>query len=261
MSRPIRLHPFLQLMKHYCVDYTNSHDTSWLPLIMTDDYAVNICRQKLLRSEGYQASVEKLFAEAPGLGLTVHQFYCNGDRLAMRFSEHACWRGRGDALSTWRGFSTYTWDGERLTSCWVEQDFHSRERQILSGEPYTPEAPAIDPWMSPIVPEDAAVLAAAKRWLETFDLASVPTVEIDDHAEDPSWRLEVTPETVRINDVFGVGRHVPFHLDLIGPLADTPTTTAKLAVCGVLTLAEDGSIARVQAVTDRLTLAMRKLIV
>ncbi len=260
MTEPVALHPFLQLMKHYCIDYTNSHDTSWLPRIMTDDYVVNICRQKLLRSESYQDSVERLFAEAPGLGLTVHQLYCNGDRLAMRFSEHACWRSKGDALTAWRGFSTYSWDGERLTSCWVEQDFYSRERQISSGEPRTPAAPALDPWMTPIVLEDPATLASAKEWLETFDLSKVARVEIDDSAEDPSWLLEVLPEAVHINDVFGAGSHVPFHIDLVGPLRRNPDATAKLAVCGVLTVAADGSIARIQAVSDRLTLAMRKLI-
>lgn len=260
MSAAPGLHPFLQLMKRYCVDYTNSHDTSWIPQIMRDDYVVHICQQKLLRSEGYRASVEKLFADAPGLGLTVHQMYCNGDRLAMRFTEHACWRRKGDALTSWRGFSTYAWDGSRLTVCWVEQDFRSRQRQMETGVPHVPGAPAIDPWMTPIVPEDSAALSAAKSWLQSFDLSAVKRVEIDDNAEDLSWRLEVIPERVEINDLFSVGRHAPFHLDITGPLLRDPGERAKLAVCGVVTVADDGSVARVQAVTDRMTLAARKRI-
>ena len=247
------LHPFLGLMKTYVIDYTNSHDTSWIPKIMTEDYTVNICGYSLERSETYLQSVEALFSNAPGLGLTVHQMYCNGNRLAMRFSEHAAFSDQGGKRATWRGFSTYTWDEDRLTKCWVEQDFHSRSQQFEKGDPHSPGVPAVDPWATAIVPEDDEALAAGRRWLEKFDLSQVERVDMDDNSEVDGWQLEVQPHSVQINDVFSVGRHVPFHVALAGPTVRDAGKDSTMAVCGVLTVGADGSVERIQAVSDRLT--------
>ena len=247
------LHPFLSLMKTYVIDYTNSHDTSWIPKIMTEDYTVNICGYSLERSETYIQSVEGLFSTAPGLGLTVHQMYCNGDRLAMRFSEHAAFSDQGGKRATWRGYSTYTWDKNRLTKCWVEQDFYSRARQFERGQPHTPGAPAVDPWATAIAPEDGEALAVGRQWLEKFDLSQIAQINVDDNAETDGWRLEVQPDAVQINDVFSAGRHVPFHVTLSGPTAQDTRREARMAVCGVLTIAGDQSVDRIQAVTDRFT--------
>lgn len=249
-----QLHPFLQLMRHYVIDYTNSHDTSWLPKIMTDDYVVKIGRRSLLRSETYKLAVETLFERAPGLGLTVHEFYCNGDRLAMRFSEHAAFLGQDGKLASWRGFSTYDWDGERLTICWVEQDFYSRLNQLKSGKPLPVSAiPAIDPWFTPITPEDSQALSVGREWLKTFDLSSVANVDLDDSAQTPGWKLEITPNKVVINDVFSAGRKIPFHVELTGSTANDPGKEDTMNVCGVLTISDIGKVERIEAVSDRLS--------
>lgn len=224
---------------------------------MTDDYVVYIGRRKLLRSDTYKAAVEILFDRAPGLGLTVHEFYCNGDRLAMRFSEHAAFLDQDGRLASWRGFSTYEWDGDRLTVCWVEQDFLSRVNQLESGDPLpVSDVPAIDPWLTPIAPEDPDALAAGKSWLETFDLSTVPDVDLDDRAQHPRWRLEITPAKIVINDVFSAGRKVPFHVQLSGPTVNDPEKTDTMNVCGVLTIGENGKVERIEAVSDRLSVLM-----
>ncbi len=249
------LHPFLGLMKTYVVDYTNSHDTSWIPKIMTENYTVNICGVSLERSGTYLQSVEGIFSSAPGLGLTVHQMYCNGDRLAMRFSEHAAFSDQGGKTATWRGFSTYSWDENRLTKCWVEQDFYSRGQQFDRGHPHTPGAPAVDPWSTTIVAEDAEALAEGRRWLEKFDLSELAQIDMDDNAETDGWQLEVLPHSVRINDVFSVGHYVPFHVALRGPMTRNTETNGTLAVCGVLTIGKNKKVERIQAVTDRFTVS------
>lgn len=252
-----KLHPFLQLMRHYVIDYTNSHDTSWLPRIMTDDYIVNIGRRSLLRSGTYKLAVETLFDRAPGLGLTVHEFYCNGDRLAMRFSEHSAFLDQGGRLASWRGFSTYEWDKERLTICWVEQDFRSRALQLESGHPQpVSDVPGIDPWMTPIVPEDTNALSAGRKWLETFDLSSVDSVALDDSREDPNWQLEIIPQSVTINDVFSAGNKVPFHIQLSGPTRRDPGKEDTMNVCGVLTISANGKVERIEAVSDRMSVVV-----
>lgn len=247
------MHPFPALMKRYCIDYTNSHDVSWLPRIMTDDYVVHICGHDLVRDELYKSSVEQIFEAAPGLGLTLHELYCNGDRLAMRFSEHARFPKEGNAYASWRGFSTYTWDGDRLTSCWVEQDFESRKRQFETGRPMPVQPPHIDPWMGEPVPHDQAALDSARDWLSSFDLSRAAAFAIDDSPESDDWHLAVNPQSVRINDIFSAGRKVPFHATLTGELARAPGQTASIAACGVISVGEDGGIEKVEAVLDRFT--------
>jgi hypothetical protein len=247
------MEPFLKLMKTYCIDYTNSHDTSWLPAIMTDDYVVNICGHRLQRSASYQESVEALFADAPGLNITIHEIYFNGDRLAMRFSEHATFVSRNNARATWRGFSTYTWDGTRLTECWVEQDFFSRYQQFKSGVPYAPRSPAIDAWMTSPTPEDPNALSAALNWLQTFDLSRATSHSIDDSDDNPAWTMPIVPRKVEITDAFSAGGKVPFHATVTGTLTPGDGKEVRMPVCGVITVASTGAIEQVEAVFDRFT--------
>ncbi len=47
------MHPFVALMKKYCIDYTNSHDQSLYDEIMEPDYVVNINGMQLVRSTTY----------------------------------------------------------------------------------------------------------------------------------------------------------------------------------------------------------------
>lgn len=245
------MHPFYTLMKQYCIDYTNSHDVSWLPELMTEGYVVRICGYELDRDGLYKSSVEEIFRSAPGLGLTLHNIYCNGDRLAMRFTEHARFQGKGNAFASWRGFSTYTWDGNRLTSCWVEQDFQSRTRQFETGKPVGVQPPHIDPWMGAPEPHDQAAYDVGLEWLHSFDLSKVTTYAIDDSPEDPDWHLAVEPESVHVNDIFSAGRNVPFHVTLTGELAGSGGRMVSVPACGVLAIGDNGKVKRVDAVLDR----------
>lgn len=135
----------------------------------------------------------------------------------MRFSEHAEFASRDNAKATWRGFSTYTWDGSRLTQCWVEQDFFRCYKQFKSGVPHSPRAPAIDAWMTPAVPADPQALSAALQWLETFDLSQVQASSLDDVDDGPSWVMPIQPRTIVVNDAFSAGPKVPFHVAITGP--------------------------------------------
>src|SRR5882762_5325019 len=102
-------------MRTYCIDYTNSHDLSVCDSIMEPDYVVHISGMALVRDESYKPAVETVFERFPNLGLVVHEFVTNGDRLAMRFSEHAA--APEGALACWAGISLYDWNGTRLTRC------------------------------------------------------------------------------------------------------------------------------------------------
>lgn len=261
MTTPETMHPFVALMRRYVVDYTNSHDQSIYPEIFTDDYRVHISGVTLVRDESYGPATAELFAAAPGLGLVVHELVLNGDRLCMRFSEHAAMprAGGGRALSCWRGIGLYRWDGTRLTENHVEQDFLSRRRQIKTGRPDPLEAPHLDPWMttspSPAQPE---VEAVARGLLERDQLHEARFVQIDDCVGEGA-RLVIQPEQVTVNDVFSAGRRVAVHATVAGPYrggidqlpADVVGHHAELQVAALVRVGADRSVESVQAVTSR----------
>jgi hypothetical protein len=248
------MHPFLALMRKYCIDYTCSHDTSLLPEIMVEDYEVSICGATMARSGSYLEGVEGLFAIAPGLALSVHRIFFNGKRLAMLFSEHACFTNKHNRLAAWRGFATYDWDGSRLTKCMVEQDFYSRYRQLKEGVADTLPSPAIDPWYTELVPSSETSLVAAQNWLSTFSLEAVAEVKFDEADVSSEQRLAVQPKNVVVNDIFSVGSMVPFHATVEGPVIDSEGQCAFLQFCGVIEVGEDGEIERVEGVSDRFSL-------
>src|SRR3546814_11220586 len=83
------MHPFVALMRRYCIDYTNSHDQSIYPEIFVDGSTVNINGVALERDTAYGPLVAQLFAAAPGLGLTVHALVLTPARLSLTFLPHA----------------------------------------------------------------------------------------------------------------------------------------------------------------------------
>lgn len=257
MPAPDEMHPFVALMKRYCIDYTNSHDQSLYPELFADDYVVHINGVALPLAEAYGPNVTELFAAAPGLGLTVHELVLNGDRLCLRFSEHAALpTEHGRRLAVWGGIGLYRWDGERLTENHVEQDFAARRAQLLGGTPQALEPPHLDPWMTtrPVAP-DAEAEEVALRVLRADGLAAGPDVRIDDGAGP----LVVAPEEVVVNDLFSAGRRVAVHATVRGAYRgglagvddDAVGRPASLEVAALLSVAADGSVADVRAVTSR----------
>jgi hypothetical protein len=239
------MHPFVALMKKYCIDYTNSHDQSLYDEIMEPDYVVHISGFDLVRDESYGPAVTELFGRAPGLGLVVHEFVLNGDRLCMRFSEHAAFPAEdGRRLACWRGIGLYKWNGRRLTENYVEQDYLAQHRQLATGCPDPLEPPHLDPWTTtvPVAPDPSAE-AVVRDWLQGDDLTDV---------------LDVADLTV--NDLFSAGRRVPFHVTLRGPyrggIDDVPDshkgTEVTLQIAGIATVGDDGGLA-VDAVSSRAT--------
>jgi hypothetical protein len=248
--------PFVRLMRTYCIDYTNSHDLSVCDSIMDDGYVVQITGMTLPRDTAYKPSVEQVFERFPNLGLAVHEFATNGDRLVMRFSEHAAdAEGR---LACWAGIGLYDWNGSRLTSCRVEQDFWSQQRQLESGRPDPLEAPHLDPWsMTVAAPADPDTEKVAREWLLTGSFGSLPSGRVD--AGPPSAHTDVVQAGgVEVLDLFSAGDRVAFHASLHGSYAGglSPDVDgrigdpARLDVAGLVRVA-GGAVAGGHVVTDR----------
>lgn len=240
------MHPFVALMRTYCIDYTNSHDQSLYDEIMEPDYV---------------PLVTTLFDAAPGLGLVVHEFVVNGDRLCMRFSEHGAMPSeRGPRLACWRGIGLYKWNGRRLTENYVEQDYFAMQEQMATGEPHPLQPPHLDPWVgTEAVDADPSAEDVVRAWLEKADLNASGTVEIDDTRTGRPYEPILDVAEVTVNDIFSAGSQVPFHVTLAGSyqgglgeaardFVGRPTTLLVAGVAGVT----DGAVTSVSAVTTRM---------
>jgi predicted ester cyclase len=252
-------------MRRYCIDYSYSHDLDIIDEVMADDYVVHTCGLHLARDPDYRAAVARIFSLFPGLGFTVHEILTNGDRLAMRFSEHGM-SGEGRRMSCWRGIALYRWNGTQLTDCYVEQDFASRRRQVKAGEPDAMEPPHLDPWTATeAVPADPGAEKTVSEWLERGDLAAAPAGWIDAAPISSHVRV-LTAVDVDVNDLFSVGDRVAFHVNLRGEyngeLADgtdgAKGSAATIAAAGIATVDGD-HVVDVRIVTDRLGLRARLL--
>lgn len=257
------MHPFVALMRTYCIDYTNSHDQSLYDEIMEPDYVVNINGMALERDTTYARSVERLFAMSPGLGLVVHDLVLNGDRLCMYFSEHASMPGPdGPALACWRGIGLYKWNGTRLTENFVEQDYVAMREQLATGRPHPLIPPHLDPWTTtePQAPDPAAE-EAVLTWLRRGDLTDARRVELDDMRTGATHQPLVDVDDLTVNDLFSAGGSVPFHVSLQGPyrgglgpeVDGLVGAAASLDVVGVARVV-DGVVDEVDAITGRMRL-------
>ncbi|MEY2468087.1 MAG: hypothetical protein QOF21_785 [Actinomycetota bacterium] len=255
------MHPFVALMRRYCIDYTNSHDLTVCDDIMEPDYVVHISGFDLTRDESYRPAVHQLFGEAPGLGLVVHEFITNGDRLCMRFSEHAALPSEhGTRLACWAGIGLYRWNGTRLTECSVEQDFLARHIQLASGAPHALEPPHLDPWVSTSeAPADAAAEDTVRAWLTKGDIFDADTVVVDDSSTTGQTSLVIDPSRVDIKDLFSAGPRVAFHAAITGAYRgglpdvgdDHIGADATLLIAGIAEVAAS-AVSGVRAVTTRM---------
>ncbi|MGW0630577.1 nuclear transport factor 2 family protein [Streptomyces sp. NPDC002758] len=201
-----------ELLRIYAYAYTAAHDFSVSDRIMVDDYVLHMGTYSLSgRHEQYQPATQRQYEQFPTLGFTVHRLICNGDRAALHFTEHGH-SVRVGALASWQGVSLYRWNGEQLTECRVEQDYHSRARQLATGVPQPVLPPGIDPWSQPDVPADVEAEARVRDWLEKGDWVTDPRPNWDDGNCRPQWAASTT----HVLDLFSAGGAVAFHACLTG---------------------------------------------
>ena len=261
------MHPFVALMRTYCIDYTNSHDQTLYEMIMEPDYVLHTMGFTLDgRDTAYSPAVTQVFKEYPGLGLVVHEFVLNGDRLCMRFSEHGAAVEHGGRLTAWRGIGLYKWNGNRLIENYVEQDYHGRDRQLATGMPNPLDRPHLDPWVTTeAVPEDPAAVDTARRFLTAGDLtAASGNVIIDDSDITGSIPRPLDVRDVTVNDLFSAGPRIAFHITqhglYVGGLDGVDDATVgqpvDLEVAGVADVT-NGAVSNLRAVSGKLGIVIR----
>jgi hypothetical protein len=253
--------PFVALMRRYCIDYTNVHDQSVCDEIMAPGYVVHISGFDLPRDTMYKPAVTRVYARFPGLQLQVHELVTNGDRLAMRFSEHGASVEEGGRFAAWGGIGLYRWNGNQLLENYVEQDFHAQEEQLATGAPAPLESPHLDPWLGTRAePANPAAETAVRVWLARGDLRAAASAVVDGSWYSPS-EPPLDVEKVDVNDLFSAGARVAFHVTqhglyrggLRGAEAGWTGRTASLRCVG-LARVEGGEVREVRTITDRLGL-------
>ena len=254
------MEPFVRLMRRYCIDYTNSHDQSVCDEIMHPDYVVHISGMDLPRDSAYKPAVTRVFERFPGLQLQVHELVTNGERLAMRFSEHGVAPESGGHGAAWGGIGLYRWNGDQLLENFVEQDFLAQEAQLAGGDPAPLEPPHVDPWVSTRAwPRDPKSEGLVRSWLEGGDLRSAPTCVIDGSWYEPLAPSPLRVQSVEVNDLFSAGDRVAFHVSHHGPYVgglpgapdDLIGRPAVLHCVGIAQVTA-GAITSVRVITDRM---------
>ncbi|QRP43093.1 nuclear transport factor 2 family protein [Amycolatopsis sp. FDAARGOS 1241] len=253
--------PFVALMRRYVTDYTNRHDVSVCPEIMEPGYVLHMGPHEVAgRDEAYIPAARRQFEQFPGLGLTVHTIVTDGRRLAMRFSEHGR-RARDGRLAVWTGIGLYRWNGRRLESNFVEQDYWSRRRQLGSGHPGTVDPPALAPWDTTAEPAEPAAETVVREWLATGAAVQPASaaVRFDDGDAGPALLTDVSST---VDELFSAGSHVAFRVTASGAYAGglgsaaggAAGTPATLHLVGLVTV-DHGRVAGGWIVRDRLGLA------
>lgn len=250
---------FLRLMKHYVMDYTNSHDQAETAAIMEPDYLLRMGPHLVQgRDTAYRDATRKQMDQFPGLMLTVHEIWTSGERLMMRFSEHGASLRHGGAACAWGGIGLYEWNGRKLVRNFVEQDYLARAQQLKRGRPNPVEGPAVAPWDGEALAPDPTAVALVRAWLESGALARTPGVLCDDAWTGTDVGQVLDQTSIAINDLFSCGPHVGFHALQQGPVrADFDPGLAgregQLYVAGIVHVA-DGAVASGRIIRNRLDL-------
>ncbi|OZF39573.1 ester cyclase [Rhodococcus sp. 14-2483-1-2] len=257
------MEPFVALMRRYCIDYTNRQDTTVCAEIMDPEYTLHMGGHHLVgRDSAYIPAARKQFEQFPGLGLTVNELICSGDRVAMRFTEHGASLRHCGAVASWGGIGLYKWDGARLVANFVEQDYLARRRQ-LAGEssPDPVAAPAVAPWDVLATPSDADAVSCVRRWVDSGGITTTAGVTVDDSAVTERISTPLDVISTEIDDIFSAGRAVGFHGVQRGRPVDTPLAvrgtegcTAEMHVVGLVHV-QDGTVIAGHVVRDRLGLS------
>jgi hypothetical protein len=255
-SADVTIHPMATLMRRFAVDWLDRADEAVTEEIMAPGYTVRIGGVVLEGRAAYTPATSGQLAQFPGLMITVHDvLYADGDRAALRFTEHGA-SAKGGAAA-WRGIGLFRAEGGMLVDNVVEEDYLARRRQLTTGAADPVDPPMVAPWTAPVGAADPAAEKVVREWLEVGGPASADgAVTCDDGAADRL--LDVSG--CEVGNLFSAGGRVAFHAVLrgayVGGLPDVDAAVgreAALSVVGLVSVGADGVVGG-HVVRDRLGL-------
>jgi hypothetical protein len=212
--------PLLRLMWRYCGRFTNSHDISICDEVMAPDYTLYMGSQVMRgRDEAYKPASGGEFERMPDLALSVRKIITDGERLAMYFVEHGSSPRHGGNLATWDCIALYRWNGTQLVSCYVEEDYYARRRQLKSGLANPVGEVAIAPFSTARLQPNQHAEAIVREWIEGNPLSESEGIACND-SRHAGWREPRFRELdeVEVRELFSCGNDVAFSVRLAGPL-------------------------------------------
>lgn len=255
--------PVVGLVRRWAVGWLNAADPAVVDEILPADYRILIGGHVLEGRDAYVAGTRAQMERFPGLGLTVHELICAGDRVAVRFTLHGADARRDGRAASWCGVALFASDRARLTQCWAEEDYLSRRRQLSDGRCDPIELPAPAPWSTAPGQRDPRTEDVVREWLRRGDLTAA--------TPDDGWLGHPAPPllaeaSVEIHELFSAGNAVAFHARqsgrYVGGLNDAERgvetgaagVPASHHLAGIVTV-RDGAVAGGRIVRDRLGLA------
>lgn len=257
------LHPFAALLRRYSFAYTAAHDFQVCDQVMVENYVLRMGEHVIRgRDKEYKAATARQYRQFPGLGFSVHEFICNGERAALHFSEHG-WSIFHQAYCSWRGVSLYRWNGQQLVECRLEQDYYARRRQLETKLPDPVMSPGWDPWLTPVKPPVDGNEKLVRDWLMAGNLSASSKGSLDDERWVGPCRARIHPEQIEVMDLFSADETVVFQTVTRGAYAgglpnleEHRGQQSVLYTTGIVTM-QGEHVVDVRAVTDRLGLEKR----
>ncbi len=248
MSGP---HPLVALARAFVVEWLEcADDVACRTRVMAPDYRATVGGVTLAGlDEAYLPATLGQLRRFPGLLVTVHDCFTDGQHLALRFTEHGAAADRDGGAAAWGGIGLFGWDGDRLTWNVTEEDYLARRRQLAAGAPDPVATPATAPWSAGPEPPDPDLEAAVRQWLDDGDIAAGGRVLLDD-----GWTGQPTPPLlavtgIEVDTLFVAGQRAAFHLTQRGtylggiPLPDQPLgAPAELRCSGMVSLDAAGGL-------------------
>jgi predicted ester cyclase len=240
----------LPLVRRWAVDWLGSHDPIACDDLLVPDYVLRIGTHEFTDRESYVAATVGQLALFPGLVLTVHEVITDGNRAALRFTEHGASTRHAGRAAAWTGIVMFESDGTRLVRTWAEEDYHARRRQLASGESDAVGAPAVAPWDSVAYPPCEPAERVVVSWVEAGMPGKDGVVRDDEHLV-PSYEPVFKGESGKVDMLLSVGTRVAFHATVRGRAVNGSDRFGEVGVAGLVTVTE-GAIVCGNVVTDRL---------
>ncbi len=250
--------PIVATLRRFAVDFFTAHNLSVCAEIITEDYQLTVGRTVIAgRDAQYLPAVDKQLTQFPGLSMTVHGLLATHDRAALHFSEHGASGGPGGPISSWSGVALYHFNGTQLSTCFANEDYTARRRQLKSGLPDAVPSPAAAPWDVVLGIANPEAEAVVRLWLNQPHAASDPHVRYDDEPlVGGSLRFTVTE--AEILDLFSSNDRVAYavvHRGIYSASTDAEALAhdVELYSTGIVTVSGDHVISG-QSIRDRQSL-------